>query len=251
MKNQYFGDINDYRKYGLLRVLQSSGEGRLLVAWMLTPDDGSRDGGRRSYLEHPDSWMRYDAELFAGLADLLRAAPAPAVSLIERSALLPRTAYYSAIVPDSATERDAWRAGLLAAARDADLVFVDPDNGIEVRSKPVGRHSSSKYVTWREVQDLWKTGCSILIYQHFRREPRAAFAGRMASELRKHTGARFTAALRTSHVLYLLAAQERHEAQFREAVTRLPQRWGGQIEPIRLADTALRDVMLGGSWLRG
>jgi hypothetical protein len=45
MKNQYFGDINDYRKYGLLRILQSTGNGRLLVAWMLTPDGGSRDGG--------------------------------------------------------------------------------------------------------------------------------------------------------------------------------------------------------------
>ena len=141
MKNQYFGDINDYRKYGLLRVLQSTGSGRLLVAWMLTPDDGSRDGGRRSYLEHPDSWMRYDPELFAGLADLLRAAPA--VSLMERSTLLPRTSYYSAVVPDSAGERDAWRQGLLDAARDADLAFVDPDNGIEVRSKPVGRKGSS------------------------------------------------------------------------------------------------------------
>ena len=47
MKNQHFGDISDYRKYGLLRALQSSGDGRLLVAWMLTPDDGSRDGGFR------------------------------------------------------------------------------------------------------------------------------------------------------------------------------------------------------------
>ena len=33
MKDQYFGDINDYRKYGLLRpIIASSG-------WMLTPDD--------------------------------------------------------------------------------------------------------------------------------------------------------------------------------------------------------------------
>jgi hypothetical protein len=38
MKNQYFGDINDYRKYGLLRALQSTGDGSLLVTWMLTPD---------------------------------------------------------------------------------------------------------------------------------------------------------------------------------------------------------------------
>jgi hypothetical protein len=232
MKNQYFGDINDYRKYGLLRMLQSKGNGRLLVAWMLTPDDGSRDGGFRRYREDPGTWMRYDPTLFTGLADLLQPASIPQVSLIERSMLLPRTSYYSAVVPDSAKERDAWRQGLLDAARDADLVFVDPDNGIEVRSKPVGRHGSSKYVTWREIQDLWETGCSILIYQHFRRERREAFAERMASELRERTGVRVTEALRTSHVLYLLAAQERDEARFREAVSRLPQRWGGQIEPM-------------------
>jgi hypothetical protein len=47
MKNQYFGDINDYRKYGLLRMLHSTGDGRLLVAWMLTPDDGSQVSGSR------------------------------------------------------------------------------------------------------------------------------------------------------------------------------------------------------------
>jgi hypothetical protein len=87
MKNQYFGDINDYRKVGLLRTLQSAGDGRLLVAWMLTPDDGSRDGGFRSYLRDPATWMRFDPELFAGLADLLRPAAAPAVSLIETSTL--------------------------------------------------------------------------------------------------------------------------------------------------------------------
>jgi len=43
MKNQYFGDVNDYRKYGLLRALQSTWDGSLLVAWMLTPDDSGRD----------------------------------------------------------------------------------------------------------------------------------------------------------------------------------------------------------------
>ena len=34
MKDQYFGDINDYRKYGILRALQSKGQRTLLVAWM-------------------------------------------------------------------------------------------------------------------------------------------------------------------------------------------------------------------------
>jgi hypothetical protein len=106
-------------------------------------------------------------------------------------------------------------------------------NGLEVRSRPAGRKGSSKYVTWGEVRELWGMGCSILIYRHWRRESRETFAGRMVSDLRRHTGALFTAALRTSHVLYLLAAQERHAVQCQEAVSLLPQRWNGQIEPMR------------------
>jgi hypothetical protein len=131
-------------------VCECARDGRLLVAWMLTPNDGSRDGKFRSYLRDRETWRRYDPELFAGLAGLLRLTSIPEVSIIERSALLPRTSYYSAVVPDTGRERDAWRQGLFSAASDADLVFVDPDNGIEVASKPVGRKGSSKYVTWQE-----------------------------------------------------------------------------------------------------
>lgn len=234
MKNQYFGDINDYRKYGLLRALQSTGDGNLLVTWMLTPDDGGRDGGFRAYLDVPETWAKHDPDLFSGLADLLRSAPQPSVSLIEGSKLLPRAHYHSAMVPDRRLERDVWRSDLLRAASGVDLVFLDPDNGIEVPSKRVGRKGSSKYVTWQEVQALWEAGCSLLIYQHFRREPREAFAQRLVSELGWRTGACFTEAFRTPHVLFLLAVQERHEQRFGEVVPRLAERWNGQIEAMRL-----------------
>jgi hypothetical protein len=50
MKDQYFGDINDYRKYGLLRAILDSGRFKLFIAWMLTPDDGTTDGKFISYL---------------------------------------------------------------------------------------------------------------------------------------------------------------------------------------------------------
>jgi hypothetical protein len=246
MKNQYFGDINDYRKYGLLRGLQSLGHGRLLVAWMLTPDDGSRDGGRRSYLRDPDTWMRYDPTLFIGLAGMLRSPSVPEVSLIERSPLLPRAFYYAAVVPDARKERDEWRQGLLCAAHDADLVFVDPDNGIEVPSKPVGCKGSSKYVTWREVRDIWEMGCSVLIYQHFRRERRTTFAERLTAELRARVGARFTAAFCTPHVLFLLAAQEQNKDQFREGILLLTQRWKGKNKFMQLADMSLQPTVSAG-----
>jgi hypothetical protein len=44
VKNQCFRDINDYRKYGLLRVLTNRGGARTAVCWMFTPDDGRGDG---------------------------------------------------------------------------------------------------------------------------------------------------------------------------------------------------------------
>ena len=40
MKNQYFGDINDYRKYGLLRLIAKKTGLKIGICWMLTPDDG-------------------------------------------------------------------------------------------------------------------------------------------------------------------------------------------------------------------
>ena len=247
MKDQYFGDINGYRKYGILRALQSKGQGTLLVAWMLTPDDGSRDGEFRSYLEDPSTWKRYNPELFATLGSLVRLAPAPKVSLMEKAGLLPNnTLYYSKVVPDKRDLRDAWRCGLLDGARNADLVFVDPDNGIEVPSKPIGRRGSSKYVAWQEIQALWQRGCSILIYQHFPHERREVFAKRMVSELNRRTGAGFTEAFRTPHVLFLLAAQERHQPGVRDAILVLQQRWPRQIDPMGLANKPLQPTAFGG-----
>ena len=46
MKNQYFGDIGDYGKYGLLRFLGERGLS-IAVNWYLTPDDVSNDGNIR------------------------------------------------------------------------------------------------------------------------------------------------------------------------------------------------------------
>jgi hypothetical protein len=248
MKNQYFGDVNDYRKYGLLRTLQSQGQGTLLVAWMLTPDDGGPDGERRSHLKDPpERWRHYDPELFDELAKLHLPGSVRNVCHMEQSGLLADTSYYSALVPDTRGERAVWQQGLLRAAGNVDLAFVDPDNGIEVPSKPVGRKGSSKYVMWAELEMLWAAGCSLLIYQHFPRKPRQAFAQQLASELARRTGARPVQAFGTPHVLFLLAAQDRHLNRFQGIGPLLSERWKGQIVPMELAGMALpRAAITGG-----
>jgi hypothetical protein len=207
---------------------------------MLTPDDGGRDGGFRTYLAAAAKWSGYDRDLFAGLSGLLRTSWQSSVSLIEGSNLLARASYYSAVVPDGRRERDAWRADLLRIASGVDLVFVDPDNGIEVPSKPVGRKGSSKYVTWGEIEELWKAGCSVLIYQHFCREPRQVFTERLAEELRVRTGGGLVEAFQTPHVLFLLAAQARHAQRFADAIALLADRWSGQIRTMRLSNNSIQ-----------
>jgi hypothetical protein len=132
-----------------------------------------------------------------------------------------------------------WRYGLVRTSSDAALLLLDPDNGIEVRWKPIGRQGSSKYVASREVELLREVRCSLVIYHHSRGRKRDAFARRLVSELRERTRACFREAFRTPHVLFLLAAQSRHADQLWSAIELILERWMGQIEATRLASKPL------------
>jgi len=72
MKHQYFGDVNDYVKYGLLRCFANAGL-RIGVCWMLTPEDKLPDGGKIKYLCRPEEWEHHDPYLFGHLSDTLAA----------------------------------------------------------------------------------------------------------------------------------------------------------------------------------
>jgi hypothetical protein len=64
VKDQYFGDVNDYRKYGLLRAILAGANVRLGVCWMLTAPDSRTDGRHVAYLDNPTKFRRFDHELF-------------------------------------------------------------------------------------------------------------------------------------------------------------------------------------------
>ena len=229
MKDQYFGDINDYRKYGLLRSIIGASGFRVMIAWMLTPDDGSTDGKFVSYLEHPLKWSCYDSILFEQLQRLLTNGQRRRVSLIESTDLLPNAEYFSTHVPDSASERNVWFTSLFEQSQISELVFLDPDNGIEVKSKPYGRKNSSKFVYWREVEALWSCGKSLMIYQHFIRENRIIYIQRMLKALRVATPGSFVDAFSTSHVIFLMALQPKHRRFHAGIVDFVQENWKGQI----------------------
>ena len=65
------------------------------------------------------------------------------------------------------------------------------------------------------------------------------FARRLVSELRERTGAGFTEAFLTPHVLFLLATQDRHLERLSRVAEVLSARWGGQIDTMGLANKPL------------
>ena len=232
MKNKYFGDINDYRKYGLIRAILRSNNFNLLIAWMLTPDDSNNDGKRTYYLTEPKKWHKYDKELYKGLQHLMSNPGNRNVGLIEKTDLLSGAKFFSREVPDSSNDRKDWFQDLLSHAKDSDLVFLDPDNGLEVKSKPCGWKNSSKYLYWHEVKALWQQGKSVLIYQHFCREKRQSFIRRLREGLQKNTKGSLIAAFKTPCVVFFLVLRPECQKNYDSIVADVENYWAKQIQLI-------------------
>ncbi|CAD5273027.1 conserved hypothetical protein [Bosea sp. 62] len=215
MKEQYVGDVNDYRKYALLRLLARSGL-RLGVCWMLTRDDASGHGNKLGYLDLPKQ-EAHDPELHAIMRTVRETPRGQRLGTIEASGVLARAIYFNEIVPEALFERQLWfrRAG--AALANTDLIFFDPDNGIEVRATPKGRKRSSKYVYHDELRATYAAGHSLLVYQHFPMKERASFIQTLARDL--HSGAPGAEiwAILTSNVVFMLAIQQRHRPALSQA----------------------------------
>jgi len=229
MKDQYFGDVNDFRKYGLLLRLSGGGVLCTGVCWMLTPPDGRTDGSALGYLSQPGEFRHLAPNLFDMLHGAVLIDKDRRVARLEGASLLPNALFYSPYVPDDREGRIAYFRDAAVKLGPADWVFFDPDNGIEVPSKSVGRKGSSKFLYWHEVLATYQAGQSALIYQHFPRRDRGPYIEGLAQALRERTGARTVVSFRTSRVVFLLVSQDRHEEHFRAQAAGVTQGWGGQI----------------------
>ena len=230
MKNQYFGDVNDFRKYGLLRTLQRASGLAVGVCWFLTVDDGAGDGELRNYLNQPRRWRHYDSELYGKLQRLLGAEVQRSVSRASEWELVPGASYFDTVLRDHRLARAEYFEAARQVLRNSDLVFVDPDNGIEVPSTKLGAAESSKYVYWAELQAFYADGQSILVYQHFPRVVRERFVPFLAGHLTEELHGSTVVAFSTAHVVFLLVQQPKHAAALARAAQEVERQWLGQIE---------------------
>ena len=204
MQDRYAGDVGDFGKYGLLlRLSGPDGHGpalRLGVLWYRFEDSTPGDGKHVSYLEPPraQEFRRCDPKLFERMRSIVR--NERSIAAVEASGALPSgTAFFGDRLlfgrGESRESREArrleWLEAGLRAVEDADLVFADPDNGLEVASVDRLHADGPKYVYYDDLRACWNRGQSLVVYQHIARNRTAKeqIAARRAALRERFMGA--------------------------------------------------------------
>jgi len=230
MKNQYFGDINDYKKYGILRTLSGNGQIKIGICWMLTEDNAKNEGKFTSYVKQPGKWRKYDPPLFDSLLYALADLKKRNVELAEQLNLIDNSNYFTRLLKDSSLERELYFQEFKTNTSGCDLIFFDPDNGIEVKSKPYGRKDSNKYIYWKEIQETYQAGQSILIYQHFPRVIRETFIENTLNVIRSSISIDTVIFYETSNVLFIIIPQKERKDYFFLRSTEVESDWYPEIK---------------------
>jgi len=140
MRDQYAGDVSDVLKFAFLRTL--AGEDRTLgVAWYYAPGHDGRTDGRHLEWKSEPAWQRLDAELHAGLSML----PERSVAALEQTAIWPKGTLFHREPMPSRLLRAAWGERKRVVLDAADVVILDPDNGLGAETPKHATPSQDKF----------------------------------------------------------------------------------------------------------
>lgn len=149
VRDQYAGDVSDVLKFAFLRAL--AGADRTLgIAWYYAPGDDGRADGRHLEWRGEAAWRLLDEELHLGLATL----PQRSIAALEQAAIWPEGVLFHREPMPSRFQRSTWGMHKRSALDGANIVFLDPDNGIGAETE--------KHATLTEIRLLRKPGRAIV-----------------------------------------------------------------------------------------
>lgn len=247
MQDNYVGDIGDYGKYGLLRTLTDTGL-TLAVNWYrVIPKTVSAiqepanvpirrkqdDGKYTDYLNRPDEYRQYDPELFDCLEKLVKGNRC--LEALQASGILQAQFFLDEL---TVKDRLPWHNKALNQTASADVVFLDPDNGLETETMHCRGTATEKHVTWQEAKTYYDRGQSVILYQH---RPQM-----MKKEVCIHRVMYFQQSfLRADHTLlleyprftnryYFLFFHQKHRELLETVYRNVAQNWKGLCSPVEL-----------------
>jgi hypothetical protein len=190
VKNQYFGDRNDFYKYDLALSLveQVDALRAFTLVPMLTPDDERADGGPADYAKLGKLRPGLYQYLMACVADPARRRVTSLKHYMRRN--VPRVRYHQHGDATYITDvpRTSYFTSISQVEMASAVILVDPDNGFEVAS--TSRATERKYLRYSELGDLYRAmgrDSVLLAYQHWPRMDRdqafAAIVEKIADQL--------------------------------------------------------------------
>lgn len=177
MQNRYVGDVGDFGKYGLLRNISKSNL-TIGINWYLTLDEsGNEDGKHISYLQK-DDYRECDNDLYNILNELVLQNQRNIASIEKSNILHNATIFYNEILDfnketNCANKMDlrrSWHVKAIERLSSSDIVFLDPDNGLQVKSTSLTSEKGNKYIGYNELEDYFKLNKSIIFYNHRERK---------------------------------------------------------------------------------
>jgi hypothetical protein len=174
MQNRYIGDIGDYSKFVLIKNLLNKKCG---VIWYLYPNEShNNDGKFRDY----EKFKLKDEEVVKIMINFCNESKR---KIDELEKVLVDNGFDLTFFNDCIEEncntffsnwrerkeyRKKWFDKALEKVKNCDVVFADPDNGIEIKSCPTkSRKISGKYIYFDEIKKLLQNHKTVIIYQHF------------------------------------------------------------------------------------
>jgi hypothetical protein len=227
MQDRYVGNVGDFGKLALLRCLMEGH--RLAVCWYLTngESESTHDSKTFHYLKRPDEFRHLAPEIFDGLTDIVEGSPAGTrgVEALEASGLLADTLFHRTQVPRSLALRLRWSEQLVQAVSEADLVFLDPDNGIQ------GTRLGPKHVALSEIAALRRQDRTLVFAQrHTGRRSEVRF---LANQLWS-IGCKRIELVRFRLVASRFYVVTDHDDAKAERISDLARKWGKWVKIYRL-----------------
>jgi hypothetical protein len=201
MQDRYSGDVGDFGKFSLLRYLFNYSYHKIGVVWYLFPDESHNDdGGHIGYLRNRD-FLDCDKSLCEKLSAVVYGDRS--VAALQKVELLPtNTVYFSErldfhLIFLSQTQKDQreregkraqWFSKAVLTVSNCNIVFLDPDNGLQIPScSKTSQLKSGKFVFYSEISELVKDTDVTVIYHHLgRKGTHATQISTRAAELRRH-----------------------------------------------------------------
>jgi hypothetical protein len=233
VRDEFVGDIGDFGKYILLNKLSElcGDKARIGINWYYN----DRPGGAFRYLSNMNAniYGPSAAALFDALKRIVDA-DKEKLSKIENSSALPKSfTYYRESIPVKKNARAQWFQNSMDRLKEANVIFLDPDNGIPYYTKPdknwipnIGLNTARavQYAYIEEIKKYYDRGQSVIVYNHRDMQPVAQYTAKFVL-LKEFVGLRNSMPILRFKKYrvrdYLLIPQKSYESLFQQLSTDL------------------------------